>query len=332
MAGVDVSVVIASHRCDSRLHESLDSVAAQGAHPTWECVIVANGSFQPDAKLQARLQEDPRFRLIHSPEPGLTRALRRGCAEAHGALIARLDSGDAMLVDRLRYQAEVFARHPGVVLATSAVQVCGPLWEPIWVDGTGAAADRPLRSDNSPPEQGISLDIPHHASVMFRRDAYEKAGGYRTEFYFGQDWDLWFRLAREGEMYLDSRTLTAVRLQPDGISSRHRREQVRIARISLACYVARCCGQSEAELLQCAARIGPQPVRPQRFRLPWDGRLAEGYYFIAEGLRRNGDRRCHRYFLGAIRQGFWKPRIWIRTLQSLRLFGRYSSAAGKSLA
>lgn len=318
-AGIDVSVVIGCHHCGSTLHDSLDSIAAQGDIPTWECLIVANGPFQLDATLRQRLERDPRFRLIHSGEPGLTRALRLGCAQARGALIARLDAGDAMAPDRLRRQAEVFVRHPTVVLATSAVQVCAPQWEPIWVERAEVPPDQPLRTDTLPPEKGIRFNIPHHASVMFRRDAYERAGGYRPEFYFGQDWDLWFRLAREGEMYLDSKMLTRVRLQPDGLSSRHRREQVRIAQISLACYGARCRGESETDLLERAAQIRPLTSQRRRFRLPWSGRLAEGYYFIAEGLRRNGDPRCHHYFRGAIRQGFWQPRIWIRALQSLWL-------------
>ena len=48
-----------------------------------------------------------------------------------------------------------------------------------------------------------------------------------------------------------------------------------------------------------------------------DGARAEGAYFIAEALRRNRDRRCWRYFREALCHGFWKPRIWIRAIQSV---------------
>ena len=34
-------------------------------------------------------------------------------------------------------------------------------------------------------------------------------------------------------------------------------------------------------------------------------------------LKRNRDRRFHRYVLEALRLGFWKPKIWFRTFQSL---------------
>ena len=34
-----------------------------------------------------------------------------------------------------------------------------------------------------------------HGSVMMRREAYERAGGYRAAFRASQDYDLWLRMA-----------------------------------------------------------------------------------------------------------------------------------------
>ena len=44
------------------------------------------------------------------------------------------------------------------------------------------------------------------------REAYLQAGGYRRDFYFGQDWDLWYRLAQQGP----DQHLAAARLQHAG--------------------------------------------------------------------------------------------------------------------
>lgn len=308
-----VTVVIGCHHDGPLLAGSLDSIAGQRQAPSWECLIVANGSFQPGEDLQQRFATDTRFRLLHSPRRGLTEALILGCAQARGSFIARLDAGDAMEPLRLRHQADALASNPAAVLCTSAVQVCGPCWEPLWNDrGTGKA-----------------IDVPHHASVLFRRDAYQAVGGYRSAFYYGQDWDLWYRLAERGRFLMLNAQLTRVRLQVDGLSSRHRREQVAIARLSYACQQARANGKSEQPLLERAALLRPPAAEPVtaglRFRWPtppWDGRRAEGAYFIAEALRRNGDPRCRTYFHEALRQGFWKPRIWLRTVQSLKLMNQ----------
>jgi glycosyltransferase involved in cell wall biosynthesis len=300
-----ISVVIGCHRDGEHLAGTLASIAAQRDAPTWECLIVANGSFQAGDALRQRLAADGRFRLLHSPRQGLTEALILGCSQARGTFIARIDAGDAMEPPRLQRQAEALASDPGAVLCTSAVQVCGPEWEPLWTErGSGQA-----------------INIPHHASVLFRRDAYEAAGGYRSAFYFGQDWDLWYRLAERGRFLLLDEPLTSVRLQVDGLSSRHHREQGAIARLSLACQQARARHAPEQPLLEQAARIRPAPASSNRGTrpVPWDGRRAEGAYFIAEALRRNDDRRCRAYFREALRHGFWKPRIWLRALQSLAL-------------
>jgi glycosyltransferase involved in cell wall biosynthesis len=313
----EISVVLGVHAHPERLLTTLESLRHQQCDVRWECLIVANGGFQIDAACARLLRADSRFRLLACQRPGLTSALALGCGEARGSLIARLDVGDVMAPDRLLRQRQAFDRHPDLVLATSDVEICGPSWEHLRTDSQAAATGQPLRVDTVPPEQGIAIDIPHHASVMMRRAAYEGAGGYRPAFYFGQDWDLWYRLASQGTFVHLPQVLTRVRLFSDGLSSRHWREQREIARLSLACHVVRSSGQAETLLLQRAATIRPRSQ--PRHRLPWDGRRAEGAYFIAEALRRNGDRRCRRYFREALRHGFWKPRIWVRGLHSLAL-------------
>jgi glycosyltransferase involved in cell wall biosynthesis len=315
---VEISVVIGTHEAGSELEETLASIANQEDAPLWECLIVGNGHFQADAALHHRLANDPRFRLLHSQPPGLTEALRQGCAQALGRWIARIDVGDVMEPSRLHRQAEGLKRFPECVLCTSAVQICGPSWEPIWIDRADGPVNAPVRAMQTPAAQGLAVAIPHHASVMFNRQAYIKAGEYRTQFYFGQDWDLWYRLAHQGSFLILEEVLTSMRLRTRGISSLHRPEQVAIARLSLACHIARCEGREEDDLLQEAATIRPSRSKQKRV-LFWRTREAEGLYFIAENLRRIGDPRCRIYFLRALRKGFWIPRLWLRSLQSLGL-------------
>ena len=71
--------------------------------------------------------------------------------------------------------------------------------------GAMAAPGRALARMNvlDPSAQKPMLDgPPHHGSVMFRRDAYERSGGYRAQFRYGQDWDLWYRLAALGKFQI----------------------------------------------------------------------------------------------------------------------------------
>lgn len=322
MSEPSCSVVLASHELTEPFYDSVNTAlrALEQCSGDAECVVVLDGRPALDRQrvLDRFAPEGERLQVSCVPAGGLTRALITGCNRARGAFIARLDVGDAMEPDRLARQIEAISADPLCVLATSAVQICGPGWEPLWVNrGSESLAGAPTRVDHVPCSQGIAMDIPHHSSVMFRRSAYLAVGGYRSAFYFGQDWDLWYRLASAGSFVHLPDVLTRVRLFSAGLSSRHWREQQEIARLSLACHMARSQGKPEVALLQQAAAIRPKPKA--RRRLPWDGRQAEGAYFIAEALRRNGNQRCHRYFREALRHGFWKPRVWVRAIQSLNL-------------
>jgi hypothetical protein len=169
-----------------------------------------------------------------------------------------------------------------------------------------------------PPADGIAADVPHHGSVLLRRTAYRRAGGYRSAFYFAQDWDLWYRLALLGSFGHCPQTLYACRLFDSGLSSRYWREQRRLAALALQLYGARVLGEGERPWLAQARRIRP---RPRRDRLPsWQGwlnhRRAEGAYFIGERLRRLGDPRSRVYLRQALRQAPWLVKAWVRLLQA----------------
>jgi carbamoyltransferase len=79
-----------------------------------------------------------------------------------------------------------------------------------------------------------------------RRDAFEKAGGYREQFRFAQDWDLWWRLAELGGFLIVPEVLYAHRFEESGTTARCRPTQERLGDLAEACARAR--GRSEPVL------------------------------------------------------------------------------------
>ena len=325
-----ISVVLGVHGAPvARVLDTLASVLAQRG-VALECLLVADGtpSLPLWRALQALARRDRRLRLVLQPHGGLTRALRRGCRLARGQAIARIDVGDRMLPGRLQQQWQLLQRHADCVLVSCGVARFGPAWEPL--DGTAERPDdRPAASpapqprwvNTRAPEQGLDTDVPHHGSVLMRRSAYRAAGGYRSAFYFAQDWDLWYRLALLGRFGHCPQTLYACRLFASGLSSRHWREQRRLAALALQLYGARCRGEDERFWLGRARLIRPG-ARPRQglVALPWpDRRRAEGAYFIGECLRRRGDGRCSTYLLQALVQAPWLLKGWVRLLQAAAL-------------
>jgi len=150
---------------------------------------------------------------------------------------------------------------------------------------------------------------PPGASSVFRRAAYEKVGGYRAQFYFAQDLDLWARLTEVGDYAVVPEILYQAIVRPDSISGRHRREQLALTRLITESVRLRRAGLSDAAILRRAAMIRP-PVA-------WRGRRtarARAMYFIGACLRNHGDPASVDYFKRAIRENPLLLRAWWRLL------------------
>jgi len=189
-----------------------------------------------------------------------------------------------------------------------------------WTDFVGPDGEQLYTAKGSgfaiEPRNILDLDQPwgladgptSHPSVMFRADAYRAAGGYRAEFYYGQDWDLWYRLAEIGAFQMIPESLYVARFDPAAISSASREAQKMLAKLSLAAAKARAAGEPDATVLHQAAQVrrGTAPVCAE----------ARGLYFIGELLRRNRDPRARQYFVRAIRSCPIHLKAWMRLVQT----------------
>ena len=308
-----ISVVVSTYNDASHLAESIESVLSQD-FADFEFIIVNDGSPDPrTGEILARYSTlDPRIRVITKQNEGLTKALIDGCAAARGEHIARLDVGDTMTPERLQLQRAFLESHADVVFVSCWTEFCGPKWEQLNTEkgrdtGPDGMAILPLASG-----ENLTAGPTCHPSVMFRRAAYEAAGGYRWQFYYGQDWDLWYRLAERGRFHIIPQVLYRVRVLPQGISATNRDRQDAISECWRDVCRCRALGLDEAEWLARAATIRPAGGSSPKCRS-----RSEGCYLVGEQLRRNGDPRCRRYLIEAIRQRPADLRPWVRLLQTM---------------
>ncbi len=298
-----ISLVMGVYNPGPELQETLDSILGQTLQD-FEVVLVDDGSATPVAV------RDPRVRVVrHDQNRGLTRALIDGCAAARGEYIARHDAGDLSHPTRFEKQAAALDANGDVTFVSSFTEFIGPLGEPLFIHrGQERAAERVAILDLG-SKHGVIDGPTSHGSVMFRRDAYERVGGYRAQFYYGQDWDLWYRLAAVGKYQCVQEVLHQVRVMPDSISGNARAAQLAIALLSEEAMRARMDGRSDEEILQRAAAIrkGSKPLCARSM----------GLYFIGEALRRKGDARARSYLLRAALSCPFLPKPWLRLAQSL---------------
>ncbi len=204
------------------ISQSLASVAAQ-TFDDFECLVVDESTDpQAAANCRALCAQDPRFRYLR-PERrlGLAGSLNLGIAQARGELIARFDSDDLCLPDRLAKQVSFLAEHP-------EVDVLGGGLEIIDEDGrTLAFRSYPQTHDGIERRMHFTTTIAH-PTVMMRRRVIEACGGYNPEFRFAEDLDLWLRLLNHGVQFANlPLVLVRYRQQNTRRSSRHWRFNLR---------------------------------------------------------------------------------------------------------
>lgn len=303
-----VSVVMSVYNAAGTLRETIDSILAQ-EEADFELIVVDDGSSDASgALLDDCAARDPRVRVIHQPNQGLTRALITGCDAARGVYIARHDAGDLSKPRRLARQRQLLDGDPRLAFVSCSTDFIGPRGEYLFTSRAPAIATSPVGLAEA-AAGGASIGPTHHGSVMFRRAAYREAGGYRPQFYFGQDWDLWYRLGERGLFQSIDEPLYLARVTPDSISGSAREAQQALAALSNAARQARSRGESEAEILARAATIRTRRPLGRRGR-------AAGLYFIGEALRRNGDARASRYLRDALLTWPFSPRTWLRLIQT----------------
>ncbi|HXH41302.1 MAG TPA: glycosyltransferase [Thermoanaerobaculia bacterium] len=304
-----ISVVMAVYNGAPTLAATLDSILGQTEHD-FECIVVDDGSTDATPEILSEYAtRDPRIRVIHQQNAGLTRALITGCAAAHGLYIARQDCGDTSDPLRFALQKQLMDRNPALVFVSSWTAFTGPEGEPLYVTrGSGAAAS-PIAILDPEREWGVVDGPTSHPSVMMLRDSYERAGGYRAAFAVGQDWDLWYRLAALGKFQIVQQILYTASVTPDGISGGAREAQQTLAELSRASMLARLRGDGDEEIVRRAAAV---PIVHRK--TPHD--KARGLYAIGAALRRQRDPRARGYFRRAIALNPLFVKAWIRYAQS----------------
>jgi hypothetical protein len=309
----EVSVVMGVFNAGVRLQATIDSVLAQQGCDL-EFIVVDDGSTDGTATLlDAAAQVDARLRIIHQANSGLTGALIAGCAAAQAPFIARQDAADVSLPGRLKNELEAMRADANLAFVSCATDYVEPGGAFLYRSAGTGKATQPRHVIDLKEPHGMADGPSHHGSVMFRRDAYERAGGYRREFYFGQDWDLWFRLAQVGKFAMLPEPLYRATLGVGDISASNKPQQEQLAQLSLQALRLRLRGESDAPALVQAAEIRPQPRQGKPSKS-----IAAGCYFIGECLRRNGNaQRARDYFLQALHERPWSAKTWIRLAQTV---------------
>lgn len=191
-----LSVVMPVRNALPHLDAAIRSILDQ-SYRDFEFVILDDESTDGSTELLEKwAQQDSRIRLFRS-ETNLGPAGSSNLVVAHSRapIVARMDADDVSHPDRLRLQIEMLDRHPEAGLVASLCDLIDPQGRTL----RGPQYWKLARRSWFPP-------FPH-GSFMYRRELFERVGGYRAECEFWEDQDLALRLAAESDVIVLTKAL-----------------------------------------------------------------------------------------------------------------------------
>ncbi len=189
-----ISVVMPVYNAERYLVDAIASIIEQTSRD-WELICINDGSTDDCRQiLEWFVSQDDRIRVVNQRNLGIVAALNGGLAIARAPLVCRMDADDIALPNRLERQAHFLRRHPTCTVVGGAI---------VEIDADG----EPLNISELPKEHdAITDNLLHrrtghfHPTTMIRAEALEAVGGYRKQYQWVEDHDLWLRLAQRGHL------------------------------------------------------------------------------------------------------------------------------------
>lgn len=218
-----VSIIMAVYNGERYLKESINSILGQ-TFGDFEFIIVDDASADATAVLlDEYTRADERVRLVTNKENlGLTKSLNLALQKARGEYIARMDAGDTSELERFAKQVEFLDKNLDHVLIGS--------WAYLFNENSEKVGVMDNETDSISIKKALIRHNPIvHSSIMVRKDILEKAGFYNETWQYAQDYELYFRLMKFGNLANLPEHLVSYRLSPNSITRKKNNKQISFA-------------------------------------------------------------------------------------------------------
>lgn len=184
-----VSVIIPSYNQAQFVASAVESALAQ-THPDVEIIVVDDGSTdETRAVLDAYCE---RIRYIYQENRGLAAARNAGFLASHGDYLLFLDSDDVIHPDKLALHVHFLEAERDFGLSYSA-------WQQVNEDGTQVLGEvRPNKQGQLLRELLLRRFFFFASATVIRRQCLDEVGLFDESLRWGEDADMWLRMARAG--------------------------------------------------------------------------------------------------------------------------------------
>ena len=194
MTAPKVAVVTPAYNVEAFVAETIDSVLAQTLSD-WEMVVVDDGSVDGTADVVSRYA-DPRIKLLRQRNSGQSAAQNKGLSAVTADYVVFLDADDRLRPDALARLAAALDGAPAACVAYGNEAFITEEGGPYDPGRKPILVKRPSGDVLAPLLRGNFLVT---GALIARRQVLRTVGGFDAGIVMAQDWELWCRLAAEGE-------------------------------------------------------------------------------------------------------------------------------------
>ena len=300
------SIIVPVHNKARYLKTALDSIFSQ-SHTDFEVVIIDDGSTDKSPQILAATI-DGRARIFTQANAGVSSARNRGITLARSDIILFFDADDWMHPDYLQAQLRTMSLHHGhSFFATAFKRFPAHEASPAPCQ---AGIDKPAIVMQDLPAAWLKGQTFITSCVAVRRSALmAQPTWFPVGESFGEDMDLWLRLAeRHGLVWLPQALIGYREDAVDSLSSMK-------STTTLPAYISR---------LESRAQAMPRESTLRRSTLNYtsDARISLARHLLAQGHRL----RSGRTLLASLPHGLCRPRWWTTVLMGV-LFPRTAVTA-----
>lgn len=190
-----VSVLMPVHNAAPYVGAAIDSILRQTYHDFELIAIVDGATDGSEDVVHNRAATDQRLRVSSRPNRGLVATTNEAIELARGEFIAPMDHDDIAAPRRLEVLVSLMDEHPQTVAAGGHARFIDDMGRPLLIHRM------PLTPHDvdlvNMAGGGSALS---NSTTLIRTEAARRLGGYRAEFSFAQDLDMWLRLAEIGDV------------------------------------------------------------------------------------------------------------------------------------
>src|SRR3989344_6303605 len=191
-----VSVILPTHNRAQYIRRAMESALGQ-SYPNIELIVINDASTDNTREIISMVSlSNPKIIIVNNERNmGIVVSLNKGIKVAKGKYIARLDDDDIWCDEKkVEKQVTFLENNQDYGLVGGGV---------IKVDQSGREIIRYFlpKEDEDIRKVILTNNTFVHTSVLFRKDVFDKVGGYDHNFLFVEDWDLWMKMGTVGKFY-----------------------------------------------------------------------------------------------------------------------------------